>query len=176
MCSGKKAYDDEEYRANIEMNWREQLKEYNGMQGFIDHFVKVKTELEDPEFNPEVSRWSGKFQEIYATFEVLTQVKGVKLSDKTIVNIQKAKDKALKEKKEAIRQDINDIISSLIQARADILSILEKQMQDDFQARLEYLKEGWQNKTPRGYDKVKAIGLLSLTPGSKTSTCCPPFW
>ena len=160
------AYSDEQ-RADREMVWTDQLKEYNGIQGFIDHFDNLLKEIDDPAFNPQGAKWKDQFQSVFAGFENLKDVEGFHFSEKTWKHVQDAKNKALNEKKSVIRADIQDIISSFIQVRADILENLEKQMQRDLQDRLEYLKDRWENATPRGYENVKGNWLELIGRGMK---------
>lgn len=148
-------------RDEVEGHWTNMQKEYNGLQGFINHFTELRKLIESPDFDPKHERWKGRFEPVFASFAELENMEGLGLSDDRINSLKNAKNAT----KEALLADLKDIISAFIQMRADILQRIEQQMAKDFKKRLKYLRRKWERETPRGYECRKDQWLAYIDAG-----------
>jgi len=139
ISPGKQGYKPAD-RAEIEMDWNDMMKEYNGLQGYVTYFGDFIKFIQAPDFNPQHPRWSGQFDSILATFENLTNDRNIHLSEKTRRALLKTRNDGVHVKKSVIEADLKDIQTSFIQMRADIMRRIEEGMVDDFKKQLTWLK------------------------------------
>ena len=173
MVPGERAYNDET-REKVHQDWMDEMKEYNGMSGFIKHFDGLLEFIDRPDFNPEHPRWQGKFQAVMASFSNVQAMLGSRLSEKTRSDILSAQNNSLRERKASVKADIQDIQSAFVQMRADILKQIEEQMCKDFNARLVYLRKQWTTHTPQGHgEKEKGQWLKLIDAGIKDIKLLP---
>ncbi|MFA5792496.1 MAG: hypothetical protein WC897_01340 [Candidatus Gracilibacteria bacterium] len=148
-------------KAEWQMEWENAVGELNVSQNLLDHFLGLQRAIEDPSFDPENPRWQGKFRDTFKTFSNLQEITPIweNISAETKKAITQG---AENESKTKVIEYIKDIESALIQARAEALLLIEKQMRLDFEARIEYLEDQWKKHTPKDYESVKDNWLKLL--------------
>ncbi|MBU0981481.1 hypothetical protein KKC94_02195 [Patescibacteria group bacterium] len=145
-------------RESIERTWNAMFTEYHGFDGYVKSFNKMKVRLQKADVPDDIMedlRWIGPINRLQEEFASMYQAmdagrfkSGFNMSPKSIRNLKL-------QTRDDVLAALDQIIADMEKQRDRAMKELYKQMRKDFNKRLKFLKKRWETKPPKHFEDLK---------------------